>query len=111
MGLPGDRRETRTRGKVDTKSVLHENRVMERRLKNVTVTLDEETARWARVEAARRNTSVSRLLGEILRERMANEGVYEAARARYLGQSPGVHRRPGQRLPTREELHDRVHLR
>ena len=40
---------------------------MARRLKNVTVTLDEETARWARVEAARRDTSVSRLLGHLLR--------------------------------------------
>jgi hypothetical protein len=84
---------------------------MERRLKNVTVTLDEETARWARLEAARRDTSVSRLLGEVLRERMAAEEVYEAAKARYLGQTPGVHRRPGQRLPERHELHDRPRLR
>jgi len=84
---------------------------MERRLRNVTVTLDEETARWARLEAARQDTSVSRLLGGILRERMADEGAYEAARARYFGQTPGVHRRPGQRLPTREELHDRARLR
>lgn len=75
------------------------------------MTLDEETARWARVEAARRDTSVSRLLGELLRERMTDEEAYEAARARYLGQSPGVHRQPGQRLPNREDLHDRPGLR
>ena len=30
-------------------------------MRNVTITLDEETARWARVEAAMRGTSVSRL--------------------------------------------------
>ena len=40
------------------------------RLRNVTVTLEEDVARWARVEAARLDTSVSRLLGELLKERM-----------------------------------------
>ncbi len=84
---------------------------MSRRLKNVTVTLDEETARWARIEAARRDTSVSRLLGEILRERMDREESYEAAMERYLAQTPAVHRRPGQSYPPREELHERDRLR
>ena len=41
------------------------------RLRNVTVTLEEEVAEWARIEAARRDTSVSRLLGELLKERMS----------------------------------------
>jgi len=44
--------------------------------KDVTVTLDEETVRWARVWAARRNSSVSRLLGEVLTERMRQETGY-----------------------------------
>ncbi len=44
-----------------------------RRLRNVTVTLEEEVARWARIEAARRDTSMSRLLGEILKERMTGQ--------------------------------------
>ena len=80
---------------------------MTRRLKNVTVTLDPETARWARIEAARRDTSVSRLLGDILRERMANEQAYDTAMHRYLGQSPAVHRRSGEAYPSREALHER----
>ena len=42
-----------------------------RRLRNVTVTLEEEVAQWARIEAARQDTSVSRLLGALLRERMS----------------------------------------
>lgn len=84
---------------------------MKRRLKNVTVTLDEDTARWARIEAAKRDTSVSRLIGEMLAEQRARSENYEAARARYLSQSPGVHRRPGQSLPARDELHDRNGLR
>ncbi len=45
------------------------------RLRNVTVTLEEDVARWARIEAARRDTSVSRLLGELLKERMSTEGA------------------------------------
>ena len=84
---------------------------MTRNLRNVTVTLDEDTARWARLEAARRDTSMSRLLGEILRQRMDQEDEYVSAKARYLAQTPGVHRRPGERLPTRSELHDRHGLR
>jgi len=43
------------------------------RLRNVTVTLEEDVARWARIEAARRDTSVSRLLGELLKEHMSAE--------------------------------------
>ena len=39
-------------------------------MKNVTITLDEETARWARVEAAHRDMSVSRLIAELLQEHM-----------------------------------------
>lgn len=84
---------------------------MTRRLKNVTVTLEEETARWARVEAAKRDTSVSRFLGDILRERMEGAGAYAAARERYFAQEPRVHRRAGQSLPSREELHERDRLR
>jgi hypothetical protein len=52
-----------------------------RRLRNVTVTLEEDVAQWARIEAARRDTSVSRLLGELLKERISAQGgsVTEAA--------------------------------
>ena len=40
-------------------------------MKNVTVSMDDAVAEWARLEAARRNTSVSRLLGELLQEAAA----------------------------------------
>jgi hypothetical protein len=36
---------------------------MKTKLRNVTVTLEEPVARWPRIEAARKDTSVSRLLG------------------------------------------------
>jgi hypothetical protein len=80
-------------------------------MKNVTITLDEEVARWARIRAAERNTSVSRLVGEMLRERMRREGDYRAAMRRYLEREPVVLSEPGARYPRREELHDRTDLR
>ncbi len=48
-------------------------------MKNVTVTMEESVADWARMEAARRNTSVSRLLGELLAEKMRHDDAYERA--------------------------------
>lgn len=51
------------------------------RLCNITVILEEELARWARIEAARRDTSVSQLLGDILKERFSASSAspHEAA--------------------------------
>ena len=48
-------------------------------MKNVTITMDDGVAEWARLEAARRNTSVSRLVGELLAEKMRGDAVYERA--------------------------------
>jgi len=80
-------------------------------MRNVTITLDEEVARWARVRAAERETSVSRLVGEMLRDQMITEEGYRAAREQFFSVRPRPMRRPGQSLPTREELHDRAGLR
>lgn len=75
--------------------------------RNVTVTLDEETARWVRVEAARRDTSVSQFLGEILSERRRRAEGYEAARAIFMSREPRPLRSRGERLPSRDEIHAR----
>lgn len=80
---------------------------MARNLKNVTVTLDEETARWARLEAARQERSLSQFLGEMLRLHMEEGGRYQAARDRYVNQKPLVHRKRGMKYPARDELHER----
>jgi hypothetical protein len=48
-------------------------------MKNVTVSMDEKVADWARMEAARRNTSVSRLVGEMLGEKMCRDKTYDRA--------------------------------
>lgn len=52
-------------------------------MKNVTITLDEKTARWARVYAAKHNASVSPLVSEMLQERMVRLRDYENAMWRF----------------------------
>lgn len=82
---------------------------MKTTLRNVTVTLEEDVARWARLEAARQDTSVSRLLGGILKQRMMEADHYEKARKRYLSR-PAFLNSDGNYL-SREEVHDRDRLR
>ena len=53
-------------------------------LGNITITVDKDVARWARTEAAKEDPSVSRLVGEMLRERMAEEENYAKAMKRAL---------------------------
>lgn len=53
-------------------------------MRNVTITMEEEVADWARMEAARRNTSVSRLVGELLAEKMRHDDAYERAMNEWL---------------------------
>lgn len=76
-------------------------------MKNITITLDEEVARWARLRAAERETSVSRLVGEMLREKMMEEQAYETAMQAYLSRSPIQLKEPNQPYPSRSELHER----
>ena len=77
--------------------------------RNVTVSLDEEVALWARLEAARRDTSVSRLLGEILKERMGKEKRYRKAMRSALARAPFL--RSDGRYLSRDEVHDRRRVR
>ena len=76
-------------------------------LRNVTITLDEDVARWARIRAAERDTSVSRLVGELLRERMAAEQGYDAAMQEYLARPARKLRKSAARYPRRADLYGR----
>ncbi len=80
-------------------------------MKNITITLDPETAAWVRVKAAEQNSSVSRLVGEILRERMTHNREYESAMRHFLSRQPLMLGEPGEKLPSREEIYDRPVLR
>lgn len=48
-------------------------------MKNVTITVEDATLEWVRIEAARRNTSVSRLVGEMLTDKMQHDDAYTRA--------------------------------
>jgi hypothetical protein len=76
-------------------------------MKNVTITLDEKVARWARIKAAEQDTSVSRLVGEMLREKMMSERSYHSSMRRYLSREAHPLSKPGKSYPTREEIHER----
>jgi len=80
-------------------------------MRNVTITLEEEVARWARVRAAEHDTSVSRLVGQMLKEKMIEEESYEEARQDYFSRSPMKLKAEAGRYPSREDLHDRDRLR
>lgn len=48
-------------------------------MKNLTITVDDGVLEWARVEAARRGTSVSRMVGDFMAEMQRREDAYERA--------------------------------
>jgi plasmid stability protein len=82
-------------------------------MKNVTLTLDDETAEWLRVSAASRGVSLSRFVGELVRQQLPQAREYEQAMNRWLArrefdQPLTV---PGEKLPTREDIYDRPVLR
>lgn len=79
--------------------------------RNITLSLDEEILRQARVLAAERGLSVSAFLraelsGLVERHRAYDKARTAAVRRLRRGQSLG-----GGELPAREELHDRAKLR
>jgi plasmid stability protein len=82
-----------------------------RDMKTLTITLDEKTAARARVYAAKHNMSVSRLVGEILQQRMGELHEYDQAMCRFLAKAPVNLNRAGKRYPARDRLHDRTRLR
>jgi hypothetical protein len=75
-------------------------------MKNVTIVLDERVADWARIEAAKRRTSVSRMVGEMLAEKMRHEQTYEKAMRRFMSLKPQKLRKsPADKLPTRNQIY------
>lgn len=75
-------------------------------LRNMTITVSEDAAGWARRKAAEENTSVSRLVGRMIEEQMRMSDDYRRAYARWkkIGTIPGVD--ASSRL-SREEAHER----
>jgi hypothetical protein len=76
-------------------------------MKNITITLDDQTAEWARAEAAAKGTSLSRYVSDLLRRQLPKAQSYEASMQRWMAREPWTLRHPGEKLPTREEIYDR----
>lgn len=74
-------------------------------LKNVTITVEEEALRWARKQAAEKNTSVSKLVGRMLEDKMRLTDEYWEAyeKMKRIKPIPGL---AANRL-TREEANER----
>jgi ribosomal protein S3 len=80
-------------------------------MKNITITLDPETAKWVRVKAAEQNMSVSRFVGEVLQQQMKDRLEYQRAMQSFLSKPALTLGEPGEPLPKRAELYDRPRLR
>ncbi len=74
-------------------------------MRNVTITLEDETANWVRVWSAAHQTSVSRMLGELLAEKMRAEEQYSLAMESYLSFPPMP--LTLQPYPNRDAAHER----
>ncbi len=108
VGFAKRARKRRTQLRLPTP--IHTNtqtsRYAESVLKNITITVSEETARWARRRASDENTSVSKLVGGMLEEQMritSAEYWKTFEKSKRLKPMPGLASGP----LSREETHDR----
>ena len=74
--------------------------------KNVTIKISAEAALWARRKAAEENTSVSRLVGEMLERQMRLTDQYWQAFEHWKSNRPLARKSATKRL-SREEVHER----
>ncbi len=77
-------------------------------MRNVTISLDDEVARWARRQAAEEDTSVSKYISRILEQKMRGSDRYWQAYEQWkkLGRDLGAPIDAAKRF-TRDEAHER----
>jgi len=75
-------------------------------LKNVTITLSEEAALWARKKAAEQNTSVSKLVGRMIEDQMRLSDEYWRGYEHWRSLQPVDGFDASHRM-SREETHER----
>ena len=80
-------------------------------MKNITITLDDQTAEWARAQATEQGLSLSRYVSDVLRKQLPKAQSYVRAMNSFLAREPWQLRNPGEKLPTRDEIYDRGMLR
>ena len=75
-------------------------------MKNVTIKLENDVAHWSRVWAAEHDTSVSQILGNLLKQMKREKTGYAKAMQQFLS----VDAQPlkaNQDYPSRDDLHER----
>ncbi|MGM0578066.1 MAG: hypothetical protein ACQEXJ_20245 [Myxococcota bacterium] len=77
------------------------------RKRNITIRVDEDLLREARVIAAREESSVSRMLADLLEEHIRTERGYERARARAMARLEEGWSLGWTPAASRDELHER----
>jgi hypothetical protein len=80
-------------------------------MRNVTVTLDEETFAKGRARAAEYNLSLSRFMGDLLARELRHNDEYERAYRGWRAARPFALKGKARKYPSREEVHDRSLLR
>jgi hypothetical protein len=80
-------------------------------VKNITIKLDDATAEWVRIHAASQGISVSRIVADMLCERMRADQRYAAAYRHFRERTARPLSSPGDTYPGRDSLHDRSGLR
>ena len=76
-------------------------------MKNVTIVLEEDVAQWARIWAAKQNTSVPKLLGNELKMKMMREQGYDLAMRQYLSAEPKPLKASPEEYPDKTSLFER----
>jgi len=76
-------------------------------MKNITITLPEDTALWLKGQAAKNGCSVSRWIAELLEKTKNREDEYAVAMDAFLSRKPRKLKWVDGRPPPREELHER----
>jgi post-segregation antitoxin (ccd killing protein) len=74
---------------------------------NLTVQLDAETIRKARILAAERSTSISKMVAEEIERLVGRDEAYRRARDEAIAELERGFDMGGGPLPTRDELHER----
>jgi len=76
-------------------------------MKNIMITLEDNITQWARALTAKKNTSLSRLLGKLLKEKMQQKEGYEIAMQQYLSTPATALKSTTENYPNRDSLYER----
>jgi len=76
-------------------------------MKDLTISLKDEVAKWLRIHAAKEGKSASGVLAELISSLMQREESYQSAMAKFLLSPITPLKSTSEKYPNREELHDR----